>query len=79
MIYAATFTKKDSDGNINTQEEKILISGLNDANALDILSKYCEYGIGIIKYFQMVGESADGSIITLDSANTTFTVISSGE
>lgn len=69
MIYAATIYKKDSNGNISAQEENLLISGLNDANALDILSKYCENGIGRISYFEMVGESIDGNIITLSSIN----------
>lgn len=70
MIYATTVQKKQTDGSL--VEEKILISGLNDANALDILSKYCENGIGKITYFEMIGETSDGSIITLDHLNNIF-------
>lgn len=66
MIYGITFQQKDRYGNISETSQNALISGLNEANALDILSKYCEYGIGKITYFRMISSLADGNVILLD-------------
>lgn len=70
MIYGVEFQQKNNSGGTNSTKERVLISGLNEANALDILSKYCEFGIGKITYFRMIApldEGKDGNVLTLSS------------
>ena len=76
MIYGIQFQRKKADGTFQ-DSERVLVSGLNEANALDILSKYCEKGIGKITYFRMIADGApsDGNVllITTNDLNTYFT------
>lgn len=70
MIYGVDFQQRNENGVINNTPERVLISALNEANALDILSKYCEHGIGKITYFRMIApltEGKDGNVLTLSS------------
>jgi len=68
MIYGVKFFRNNMNGEHNT-EETALISGLNEANALDILSKFCQYGIYKITYFRMIadGIDSDNNILILDN------------
>lgn len=72
MIYKAIVSGKRTGNNNNTDtvsNATILISGLNDANALDILGKYLDKGIDNITYFKMIGEYSDGNIINVNRIN----------
>lgn len=73
MIYLAKIQGKHSKQNVVQDiDDTVLISGLNDANALDILGRYLDKGITNISRFEMIGESeANGDIISIYNLPTT--------